>query len=193
MGMTSDEDLFRAWRQGRGEALEILVGRYHAPLLAHLARLMGDAHLGEDLTQETFLRLVRDAHSYQYPRPFRPWLYAIARHLASNYYHSAYNRREETAATPPESVSGEPEPAAWLDRWEQRDELQAALKVLSFEHREVLSLRYKQELSVEEVASIVGVPAGTVKSRTFTALHCLRALLQSGDRADDMEGDRIRG
>jgi RNA polymerase sigma-70 factor, ECF subfamily len=92
--MTTDEDLFREWQGGSAGALEALVRRHHAPLLAHLVRLGGDVHLAEDLAQETFVRLVRDARSYRYPRPFLPWFYTIARNLARTQWQSAYRRRD---------------------------------------------------------------------------------------------------
>lgn len=192
--MTADEELFREWQNGSAAALEILVQRYHTPLLAHLFRLLGDVHLAEDLVQETFVCLVRDAHTYRYPRPFRPWLYSIAHHQAYNHRLSAYYRREEARAVLPETTANEPDPAEWLERWERQHGLQQAVAKLSFEQREVLSLRFGQELSVKEAAAILGIPPGTVKSRTFTALRLLRAILeQSSLQADDIQGDQFHG
>src|SRR5438270_225797 len=101
--MITDEELFREWQSGSTAALEILVQRYHAPLLAYLFRLLGDLQLAEDLVQEFFARLVRDVRTYHYPRPFRPWLYAIAHHLAFNQHQnipSSYIRDNEDL--PPE-------------------------------------------------------------------------------------------
>lgn len=188
--MIADEELLREWQQGSAGALEALVQRYHAPMLAHLARLTGDAHLAEDLTQETFVRLVRDAHSYRYPRPFKPWFYTIARNLARNHWQSANYRCEDIGAAHAarhEPAAGELDPAAWLERLERRQGLQAALAGLSFEQREVLSLRFGQEMSVAETAAVLGVPPGTVKSRVFTALRRLRDRLELADAPADHE------
>lgn len=192
--MTADEDLFREWQIGSAAALEILVRRYHAPLVAHLYRMVGDAHLAEDLTQETFVRLVRDANAYRYPRPFWPWLYTIARHLALSYHASAYYRHVELRAEVPETVAPDPDPADWLEHWEELHGLQTALLHLSFEQREVLSLRFGQEMSVKEIAALLRIPAGTVKSRTFTALRLLRRYLeQETPSSVDEQGDSYRG
>lgn len=180
--MTSDEDLFHEWQQGSAGALEALVRRHHAPLLAHLTRLTGDSVLAEDLAQESLLRLMRDARFYQYPRPFLPWLYAIARNLALNHARSAYERRVERTADPPETVSVAPDPAEWVERWERREGLNRALAELTFEQREVLSLRYGQELSIQQTAAILGLPEGTVKSRTFSSLRRLRMVLERQER-----------
>ncbi len=192
--MIADEELVREWQRGSAGALEALAQRHHAPLLAHLARLTGDAHLAEDLAQETFVRLVRESHTYRYPRPFRPWLYTIARNLARNHWQSAYRHHETVGAgagaATADQPSRDPDPAEWLERLERHAGMQAALAGLSFEQREVLSLRYGQELSVEEAAAVSGVPAGTVKSRTFTALRQLRDRLERADAA--REGARGR-
>lgn len=190
--MVADEELFREWQGGGAGALEALVRRHHAPLLAHLYRLVGDRALAEDLAQETFLRLVREAQAYRYPRPFAPWLYTIARNLARNHWQSAYHRRvavgSEAAAVPTDA----PDPAAWLERAEERAGLRAALAALSFEQREVLSLRYGRGLPVEEAAALLGLPPGTVKSRTFAALRRLRALLARDDADDTAPAARAR-
>ena len=176
--MLTDEDLFRAWQHGDAGALETLVQRYHAPLLAHLYRVLADTYLAEDLAQETFIRPIRDARSYRYPRPFRPWLYAIAHHLACNHHTSAYARRVSPRAEMPDLQAREPDPAEWFDRWERHHNLRTALMHLSMEQREVLSLRFGQDLSIPETAAILSIPSGTVKSRTFTALRLLRSYLE---------------
>lgn len=180
--MTSDEELFRHWQQGVADALETLVQRYHRVLLAYLYRLVGEAHTAEDLVQETFVALVREAQSYHYPRPFAPWLFAIAHNLARNYRNSAYHRYVQLGRSLPETPAAESDPSELVDRWTQRDGLREALVLLTFEQREVLSLRFGHEMSVKEVADLLGIPTGTVKSRTFQALRILRQYLQSGPR-----------
>jgi RNA polymerase sigma factor (sigma-70 family) len=177
--MTSDEELFRHWQLGIAEALEALVQRYHRVLLAYLYRLVGEVHTAEDLVQETFVALVREAQSYHYPRPFAPWLFAIAHNLARNHRNSAYHRHVQLGQSLPETPAAEPDPSELVERWTQRDDLREALVLLTFEQREVLSLRFGQEMSVKEVADLLGIPAGTVKSRTFQALRILRRYLQS--------------
>lgn len=192
--MASDEELFHDWQQGSAAALEVLVQRYHAPLLAHLYRLIGEVQSAEDIAQDTFVCLVRDAQAYRYPHPFRPWFYTIARRLALNYHASAYRRHIDLDAPIPETEANEPDPAEWLERWEQRHELRQALSHLSFERREVLSLRYGQQFSVKEIATMLGIPEGTVKSRTSHALRQLRQLLKQQSLPDSSKrGDQTYG
>jgi RNA polymerase sigma-70 factor, ECF subfamily len=192
--MTPDEDLFREWQQGAVGALEALVRRHHAPLLAHLVRLTGNPALAEDLAQETFLRLVRDARLYHYPRPFLPWLYTIARNLVLNHYQSAHTRHiDYSGGAIPDAVDTAPDPEEWMERWERREGLRQALAELTFEQREVLSLRFGQELSVRETAAVLGLPEGTVKSRTYNALRRLREAIAPRDAAERREGGILHG
>lgn len=177
--MISDEELFRQWQQGHAQALETLVQRYHRTLIVYLYRLVGRVQTAEDLMQETFVTLVREAQSYRYPRPFAPWLYTIAHNLARNDRSSAYSRYVELGQALPEALTSEFDPSELVDRWTWHDDLQKALVHLTFEQREVLSLRFGQEMSVREVADFLGIPIGTVKSRTFQALRILRQYLES--------------
>jgi RNA polymerase sigma-70 factor (ECF subfamily) len=177
--MITDEELFRLWQQGQADALEALAQRYHRALLAYLYRLVGQTETAEDLLQETFVSLVREAQSYCYPRPFAPWLYAIAHNLARNHRTSAYHRHVHVGHGVPEQPTSDSDPSALVERWDRHDELRKALALLTFEQREVLSLRFGQEMRVQEVAELLGIPAGTVKSRTFQALRVLRQYLQA--------------
>jgi len=185
--MTSDEELFRQWQQGNRQALETLVERYQYRLLSHLYSLVGNVKTAEDLVQETFIRLIRDAQSYHYPRPFFPWIYTIARNLAFNHQASAYHRHVELGVSLPESLAGEPELETRVEDSDQRQYLQAALAQLSFEQREVISLRFHQEMDIKHVATLLGIPEGTVKSRTFQALLRLRQYLEDNSLQERFE------
>src|SRR5260221_5357400 len=176
--IANNKKFFPEMKRRKTERLVVMVLRFHAPLGTHFFRLPGDAHLAEDLAQDTFFRLVRNARSYRYPQPFLPWLYRIARNLALNYQESAYHRYVDLQADLPETLMDDADPQAWVERQERQADLLNALAHLSFEQREVLSLRFGQELSVNEAAEVLGVPVGTIKSRTFSALRLLRTYLE---------------
>ena len=173
----SNEQLARGVQAGRADDLARLVERHHSPLLGFLYRLTGgDRPLAEDLVQETFLRVLRGIHRYQPARPFKPWLYAIAINAARDHYKSADTRYTASltadfdAAGP--DTPGETSLAA--DEWRQ---VEAAVRSLPLHQREVVVLRYADELSLQEIASVLGIPVGTVKSRLSLALGRLRAAL----------------
>lgn len=177
----SDEQLARNVQQGLTNALARLVERHYDALIGYLYRLNGgDRMLSEDMVQETFLRVLRGIESYQYPRPFKPWLYAIATNLSRNYAKLADTRHTETADNETLDRHGQdmpPEETVELD--ETTRELVAALRTLPDHQREVVILRYCQELSLAEIAQTLDIPIGTVKSRLSLGLKRLRGVMEA--------------
>jgi RNA polymerase sigma-70 factor (ECF subfamily) len=179
--MLTDEDLALGVQQGRTADLNGLVERHFGPLVGYLYRMTGgDRMLSEDMAQETFLRVLRAIRSYAYPRPFKPWLYAIATNLARNHYRQADTRH--TISSPEDGLSANipadsaPEDTLLEDASVQ--EVIGALWALPVHQREVVVLRYYQELPLAEVAETLGIPIGTVKSRLSLGLGRLRELLE---------------
>ncbi len=173
-----DETLALAVQQGDQTALRRLVVRYHAPLFGFLYRLTGgDRILAEDLVQETMVRLLRGIGSYDGPRPFKPWLYQIAVNVTRDHFKRADTRH--TAAD-----NGEIALIAAPQRLEtaviHQETIQAALTAVAQlppHQREALLLRYAEGLSLTEIADVLNVPVGTVKSRLSLALKRLREQL----------------
>lgn len=144
----------------------------------------GDAALAEDLTQELFTRLWEHRDGFDARQgTFTTWMFSVAYNLCKN----AYRHRDVVAAWSAETMArNEPgdqalsaaavSPAAdaALDRREQREQLAAAVRSLPDGIREVFLLRYMEELPIGDVARVLGIPEGTVKSRSFTALTTLR-------------------
>ncbi|MBK8989607.1 MAG: RNA polymerase sigma factor [Chloroflexi bacterium] len=174
----SHEALAQAVQQGDAVALHALVVRHHAPLFGFLYRLTGgDRALAEDLIQETMVRLLRGMGSYDGQRPFKPWLYQIGVNVARDYYkqaemrHTTSDNGEIRLMTAPER----PETAVI-----QQQTIQAAVTAVAHlppHQREALMLRYVEELSLAEIADILDIPEGTVKSRLSLALKQLRAVM----------------
>mgnify|MGYP000922519478 FL=1 len=170
-----DEELCRQIQEGSESALEALVHRYHGPVFAYLYRLTGHRQTAEDLTQETFTRLMTQIHTYHFPRPFRPWLYTIAHNLYRDHVKAA-SRRAYPSADPERG-----QPPRLIDLSEQITEqaaLSQALRSLEDGERAVLLLRFYQGLTSEEVGRVLGIPAGTVRSRLSRAVRKLRDLLE---------------
>jgi RNA polymerase sigma-70 factor (ECF subfamily) len=189
MERLSDENLLAAVLYGDMDALAMLVERYQRPLTGYLDRLVGpDWALAQDLTQETFLRVLRQRDE-RGDRPFRPWLFAIATNLARDHFKSAAVQRaaplDDDLQTRLVDETAGPEERALAE--ERRAVIAAALNTLSVEYRATLSLRFYNSLSLQEIAEILEIPLGTVKSRLSTGLHRLREALCAMQREEGAE------
>jgi RNA polymerase sigma-70 factor, ECF subfamily len=176
--MIRDEELARQLQDGNEAAMEALVHRHHRSLYAYLYRLTGDAATADDLAQECLIRVCTRISSYRFPEPFLPWLFAIAQNLCRDWQKSAYHRRV-VPGEPPE----QPGPVDLLDRFAARAEVASALQALAPAHRSTLVLRYYHDLTVDQIARVEGIPAGTVKSRLSDAIKRLRTYLTAERRA----------
>jgi RNA polymerase sigma-70 factor, ECF subfamily len=159
----ADEELMRA-----------LYFEHAAPLLRYALHLTsGDKQRAEDIVQETLLR------AWQHPeaivsRPARPWLFAVARNLAVDAHRARQARPREVGETALQLTAVPDTADRALEAWAVAD----AIRSLRMEHRTVLLETYYRGRSVAEAAAVLGVPAGTVKSRTFYALKALKVALE---------------
>jgi RNA polymerase sigma-70 factor (ECF subfamily) len=176
---------FLVWRLRRGdrEACRELIDRHHAGVYGYLRRLGADATLAEDLTQETYTRAWQRIDSLRGAASLRSWLLTIAR---NQFLQWARAGRPEapTLERLPETADDRPGADSALARDERNDAVRAAVGRLDPDLRETVALHYFQELSFRQVGAVLGIPAGTVKSRLNRALGRLRALLETME-ADD--------
>jgi RNA polymerase sigma-70 factor, ECF subfamily len=179
----SDEELLALFRHGTSEAFGALVRRYEGELYGYLRRYLGDGDLAEDVFQNTFLQLYTKISQYEPGRPVRPWLYAIATNQAidalrrQNRHQTLrlYAEGEETddgdlshLFTLPESPG--PGPLEQLQGEERKQLIRATVENLPDFLKQVVLLAYYQGLKYKDIADIMGIPVGTVKSRLHTAL-----------------------
>jgi RNA polymerase sigma-70 factor (ECF subfamily) len=179
----SDEELVLRFRRGQTEAFGVLLRRYERELYGYLRRYMGDSSLAEDVFQNTFLQLYLKIGQYERGRPVRPWLYTIATHqaidtLRRNGRHQAVSleqTREETSETELYGLletleSRGPGPFEQTSSQERRERVRASVDQLPDFLRQVLILAYYQGLKYREIAEVLDIPVGTVKSRLHAAL-----------------------
>jgi RNA polymerase sigma-70 factor (ECF subfamily) len=179
----SDEDLLGRFRRGQTEAFAVLVRRYERELYGYLRRYLGDASLADDVFQNTFLQLYTKCGQYEAGRPVRPWLYTIATHqaidaLRRNGRHQAVSLRQEREEAPNGEVhsllelleSRGPGPMDLVQGDERRELVRAGIEQLPDFLRQVVLLAYYQGLKYREIADVLGIPVGTVKSRLHAAL-----------------------
>ena len=180
----SDGELLRRHQRGDATAFPALVRRYQRGLYAFLTRFTGDATLAEDIFQETFLQVHLSAGMFDPNRPFRPWLFTVAANKARD----ALRSRGRHAAAPLDATvpgasengtsrfvdlmpSGLPGPDEISMNSETRQAVQEMVSGMPESLRTVLDLSYFQEMPYKEIAEVLNVPLGTVKSRLHAAVR----------------------
>jgi RNA polymerase sigma-70 factor (ECF subfamily) len=172
----SDADLLQRVAKGDRAAFEVLYRRYARAVLSLALRLLRDRGRAEDATQETFTAVWRSARSYKPERgPGAPWLFAVARNAIVDRARARTDLPVESGEDEMSTEAGPPERAeqAWLT-WR----VHRALVELPERERVALELAYWSGLSQSEVAERLGVPLGTVKTRTRSGLARLAELLE---------------
>lgn len=181
--MPSDQDLVERIRERDAHALETLFERYKEMIRRHLAHIVRDGAVAQDLVQEVFLRVWTRAEQWNGRGPFKAWLYRIATNLALNHLRSVRRRREQPldvtdAWDDDEEESHVPAwmidasvlgPDAAVELAERREHLQRLIGQLPDEKREVFRLVHEMEMTMRDAADELGIPEGTVKSRLYYA------------------------
>jgi RNA polymerase sigma-70 factor, ECF subfamily len=183
-GCNDENSLIASCRAGRTEAFGVLVQRYQDRLYPTMLRLTGSADDALDLLQDTFLRAFEKLDRFQGESSFYTWVYRIAVNLAL----SGRRRRRVTARLGIGGGRGEPldprddssssDPTLPLEQAERDDLIQSALNSLADDHRAVVVMKEFDGLRYEEIAAILNVPVGTVRSRLHRARLDLRERLK---------------
>ncbi len=176
--------LARVARKDR-EALAEVYARFQRPLFRYLFHLLGQKELAEDVLQEVMVIVWQKAHTFRRAAHASHWIFGIAHHQAFK----ALRRPGGVIFTDLEAVLDLPDeaPGPEADLWQRitSEEIARALSCLTPEHREVLELAFFQDFACKEIAAIVGIPPGTVKSRLSYARRALKAaLLRNGWEAE---------
>ena len=159
----------------REEHLRALFHAHAGPLLGYVQRLLGDDRpQAEDIVQETLVRAWRQGDRLD-PATARRWLFTVARNLAADRYRTRQSRPREVSDAPLASLAAPDELERALLAWQVAD----ALHALKPAHRDVLIEIYFRDQSVAQAARALGIPEGTVKSRTYFALRALRRVLEA--------------
>ncbi len=173
---TPDGDLLVRVGQRDRAAFELLYRRYVRSVFGLALRRLGDRHRAEDATQEAFTAIWRAASTYRPDRgPAAGWLYAVARNAVVDRFRAA---RPGADGELPELVSAEAGPAEQAEQSYVSWRVHRALEELQPREREVVELAYWSGMSQSEVAEQLGLPLGTVKTRTRTGLARLASLLE---------------
>jgi RNA polymerase sigma-70 factor, ECF subfamily len=183
---TDEEAMWRVKMRADHQEFARLVRRWEGPIRRLCARMLGDAHRGEDLKQDVFLRLFEKRKDYQPGGRFSTWLWRIALNLCYDELRRRGRCREflrgsdePEAEDPPENCAAEtPAPDACAVELEEGELVRQALLQLPEIYRTVLVLRHYEDMKLAGIAEILEIPEGTVNSRMAEALTRLSRLLE---------------
>jgi RNA polymerase sigma-70 factor, ECF subfamily len=181
-----NKEVARGLQRRDPELLDALIEQYQFRLFRYLVYITGDRTRAEDFFQETWIRVLERGHQYDGKSRFEGWLFAIARNLVID-----WQRRRKIQSLDELTDANQEHPMQIKDErsvsalesvlhLERDEQVQGALGQLPALYREVLLLRFQEELQLDEIAAVLGAPASTVKSRLYRGLEALRNTLQPG-------------
>lgn len=161
-------------QSGQRQAWDELVGRWEKPLFYYIRRMVDNEHEAWQIQQETWLHVVRNLHTLKCPAYFPKWLYSICHKKIVSYY-----RRHHRQVELRETLCGRAGSNHEADHhFENAEAVHWGLGQIKPVFREVLTLYFLQDLSIDEIAEVLDIPCGTVKSRLYYARLQLRTVLE---------------
>ena len=183
----SDEEIVARIVRGEADLFPLLVRRYQARIVAHVARVVGSREEALDLSQEIFLKVFQALPRYNAEYKFSTWIFRIASNAGIDFLRKRRIRTVSMDAPPPGEADEAPAarefPAAGLDPYgelrneERRAKIGREIAALPPEFRELIALRHFAGLSYEEIADTKKMPLGTVKNKLFRARAVLKSRL----------------
>ena len=175
--------LAQGLRRRDPELLDRLIEQYQYRLFRYLVYVTGSRERAEDFFQETWIRVLERGHQYDGKFKFEAWLFTIARNLVIDWQRQKKMQSLDALTDPEQGApmefadADDPSPLHLVLKGEEEATLQASLQQLHAIYREVLLLRFQEELGLAEIAAVLGAPISTVKSRLYRGLAELRGLL----------------
>ena len=164
----TDDRLMLLFRSDNSEAFSELFRRYSNPVYNFFRRRIENPSRAEELTQETFIAVLRGVERYEPRASFRTYLYGIAMRMVMAERRKSARRESSTLAEPNHASNPSVDAAIWVRR---------AMEQLDAEHRDILLLREYEQLTYDEIAELLRLPLNTVRSRLFRARTALKAFL----------------
>ncbi len=180
------------------DLLDALIEQYQHRLFRYLLHLTGNRAVAEDLFQEVWLRVLEKGHLYDGRNRFVTWLMSIGHNVAIDYLRkrnpsSLDEMREPEEGAPYEPEAGGPSPFDQAAARQQQEIFDEALQQVAPLFREVLVLRFQEQMKFEEIAKLVRIPVATVKTRIYRGVIALRPLIGSISRKSDAEWEPQEG
>ncbi len=175
-GLPDDDAIKRIAQQDRHRAADLVIRRYREPLFHHAAWILKDWEEAIDVTQEVFIKAMREPRFFDEGFKMKAWLYRVTSNLCFNLVRDR-RRRSAILETVPKPTSDAPEQADLVFHGERQEQILAAMDRLTENHRKILMLRYYSDLSYAEISDTLGIKLGTVMSRLSRAKNQLMEVL----------------
>lgn len=166
-------------RLGQKDALEELVRSWEKRLFYYIRRLVDSEQDAWKVLQETWVKVLRGIKRMREPQSLPAWLYSIARRTAISHLRAKYTKQ---ALFESDDCTGKLEDHNRQLSFDNAEQVHYGLGQVSLPHREVLTLFFLQDLSTEEIAKVLKIPIGTVKSRLYYAKSALKAVLEKEEQ-----------
>jgi RNA polymerase sigma-70 factor, ECF subfamily len=182
----STQDIARGLQRRDPDLLDHLIELYQYRLFRYLVYITSNKERAEDFFQETWIRVLERGHQYDGKSKFESWLFTIARNLVIDWQRSKKAQSLDSLTDPeqetPLQVANEKElsPLQQVMSRETTETVHSSLEKIPAIYREVLVLRFQEELQIEEMAAVLSINVSTVKSRLYRGLTALRSALPGG-------------
>ncbi|MFD2699634.1 RNA polymerase sigma factor [Paenibacillus shunpengii] len=174
--MVTDEQLARKISEGDQEAFEVMVVRFHGPLLQYAFRLLRDRERAKDAVQETFIKLIRHLRDKGELKHVKAWLYRVLINQCRDYWVSESAVLEALVREQlPEQVDPHVNAEEQFLQWETSNEMRILLYELTYTQQQVVMLRFYEDMKLKDIAELLDLTPSTVKSRLYSGLHRLKA------------------
>ena len=182
---TEEAQIAQGLRRRDPELLDALIEQYQHRLLRYLMHLTGNRAVAEDLFQEVWLRVLEKGHQYDGRNRFVTWLMSIGHNVAIDYLRkrnpaSLDEMQDPEDGAPFEPPAAGPSPLEQVVAHQQQEMFDEALQKVPPLFREVLVLRFQEQMKLEEIATLVRIPLATVKTRIYRGVAALRPLIKGG-------------
>jgi len=176
----TDKQLLAALIEGQQGAFDELYQRYEGRMRGYFYQMLGSSEKIDDITQDLFLKIIEKATLFNPKYSFSTWIYTIASNMCKNIYRSQKYQRIDYIENL-EDIELEANDIVRIEHLDQIQfdaDLEKVLQILKVGHRDCFVLRFREELSIREIATILSIPEGTVKSRLFYVLRQLAQELE---------------
>ncbi|WP_053954991.1 RNA polymerase sigma factor [Inediibacterium massiliense] len=187
MDVVSDEDLFKQVQNGRKEAVELIVKRYYKDIFRYIYIKLNDYYTSQDLCQEVFCKVYKRRDTYSSEYPFKPWLYKIAYHCIIDYTRSSQYKKQQKVVPIDTKIK---EKKNTIDHALFHNNINDFIEGLNQGQKEVIKLRFCNELSIEDIAQITGSNINTVKSRLYQGIKHIKNKLETGGEVDEAKKNK---